>query len=166
MANRATGTTILFLISLVLLFLSSSAQNSIKDYLDAHNAARRAVGVPMPDMVWNNTLASYARTYARVRAKDCKLKHSNGPYGENLAYGYSWRFSATYAISLWVVEKVFYNYTSNSCIGRNECLHYTQIVWSDSINLGCARVKCANGYDWFVTCNYDPPGNWEGELPY
>ncbi|KAI4318742.1 hypothetical protein MLD38_032412 [Melastoma candidum] len=166
MDNHAAISTFFSLALLVLLFRPSCSQNSINDYLNAHNAARVAVGVPMPHMVWNTTVASYALNYAKVRAKDCKLIESNGPYGENLAYGYGTAFTGAYAVSLWVAEKVYYDYASNSCIGRNDCLHYTQVVWSDSIHLGCARVKCANGYDWFIICSYDPPGNWEGELPY
>ncbi|KAI4342045.1 hypothetical protein MLD38_026707 [Melastoma candidum] len=167
MGNRATLLFVLLsLIFSVLLFESACAQNKIRNYLKAHNAVRKAVGVPMPNMVWNTTVASYARNYAKLRAEDCKLLHSNGPYGENLAYGYSRRFSGRYAVGLWAAEKKYYSYRSNSCIGQQECLHYTQIVWSDSIRLGCARVKCSNGYDWFVVCNYDPPGNWVGELPY
>ncbi|CAH1441532.1 unnamed protein product [Lactuca virosa] len=45
------------------------------------------------------------------------------------------------------------------------CGHYTQVVWRNSVRLGCARVQCNNDA-WFVTCNYDPPGNYVGEKPY
>ncbi|CAI0421922.1 unnamed protein product, partial [Linum tenue] len=39
------------------------------------------------------------------------------------------------------------------------------VVWRNSVRLGCARVQCANGW-WFVTCSYDPPGNYVGQRPY
>ncbi|KAH8498627.1 hypothetical protein H0E87_017527 [Populus deltoides] len=97
------------------------------------------------------------------RISDCNLVHSNGPYGENLAKG-SGSFTGTAAVNLWVAEKPCYDYASNSCVG-GQCLHYTQVVWRNSVRVGCARVKCTNGW-WFVSCNYDPPGNYIGERPY
>ncbi|KAL6219095.1 hypothetical protein ACLB2K_012301 [Fragaria x ananassa] len=110
-------------------------------------------------------VAAYAQNYANSRIADCNLVHSGGPYGENLAKGSSSALTGTAAVNLWVAEKPYYNYTSNSCTGGQQCLHYTQVVWANSIRLGCARVQCTNTW-WFVTCNYDPPGNYVGQLPY
>ncbi|KAK3434110.1 hypothetical protein EUGRSUZ_D01572 [Eucalyptus grandis] len=132
------------------------------DYLDSHNAARKQVGVA--NMTWDNMLAAYAQSYANQRVSDCGLVHSNGPYGENLAKG-TGTFTGTYAVSLWVAEKQNYNYNTNTCVSGCDCLHYTQMVWRDSVRVGCAKVQCNNGW-WYVVCNYDPPGNYEGELPY
>ncbi|CBI25105.3 unnamed protein product, partial [Vitis vinifera] len=115
------------------------AQNSPQDYVDAHNAARAQVGVG--SITWNDTVAAYAQNYANQRISDCNLVHSGGPYGENLAKG------------------------SGSLTGTDACGHYTQVVWRNSVRLGCARVQCNNGW-WFVTCNYDPPGNYVGQRPY
>ncbi|KAA8536307.1 hypothetical protein F0562_028785 [Nyssa sinensis] len=141
---------------------SSHAQNSPQDYLDAHNAARAAVGVG--PMTWDNKVAAFAQNYAKSRIGDCKLVHStNRPYGENLAAG-SGDFTGRAAVNLWVAERPNYKYNSNSCVG-GECLHYTQVVWRKSVRLGCARVRCNNGW-WFVSCNYDPPGNYVGQRPY
>ncbi|CAA6657659.1 unnamed protein product [Spirodela intermedia] len=39
------------------------------------------------------------------------------------------------------------------------------MVWRNSVRVGCARVRCGNG-SFFVTCNYDPPGNVGGKRPY
>lgn len=139
----------------------SHAQNTQQDYVDSHNAARKAVGVA--NVTWNSTVAAYAANYASSRKADCSLVHSNGPYGENLAKG-SGSFSGKAAVDLWVAEKRHYVYANNSCVG-GECLHYTQVVWHDSLRIGCARVQCNNGW-WFVTCNYDYPGNYIGETPY
>ncbi|CAK9144996.1 unnamed protein product [Ilex paraguariensis] len=151
------------LVSLMVLvvFPSSQAQNSHRDYLIAHNAARAQVGVD--PMTWDNKVAAYAQNYANQRARDCKLVHSNGPYGENIVEA-SYAITGSESVKLWVKEKPKYDYKSNSCIG-GECGHYTQVVWRNSVHLGCARVSCRSGW-WFVTCNYDPPGNWIGERPY
>ncbi|KAA8536306.1 hypothetical protein F0562_028784 [Nyssa sinensis] len=141
---------------------SSQAQNSPQDFLDAHNAARAAVGVG--PMTWDDTVAAYAESYANQRIGDCALVHSHGQYGQNLAYS-SGDFNAMDAVNMWIAEKPNYDYGSNSCIWGEMCLHYTQVVWSDSIRLGCARVQCYNGFT-FVTCSYDPPGNLIGQRPY
>ncbi|KAK2987452.1 hypothetical protein RJ640_018589 [Escallonia rubra] len=148
-------------ISLAFLHLSH-AQNSPQDYLDAHNSARANVGVGA--MTWDNTVAAYAQNYANQRIGDCNLVHSGGPYGENLAKG-SGTFTGTAAVNLWVAEKPYYNYTANSCASGHVCGHYTQVVWQNSVRLGCARVQCNNGW-WFVICSYDPPGNYVGQRPY
>ncbi|KAL8540481.1 hypothetical protein ACS0TY_001931 [Phlomoides rotata] len=158
-------------ISLIICILSSiigggaavdpSQQNSPQDFLDAHNRARAEVGVQ--PLVWNDTVANYALQYARKRYADCKMEHSMGPYGENLAEGYG-RLSAVDAVGMWVSEKSCYDYKSNSCVG-GECLHYTQVVWRDSLHLGCARLQCRNAW-LFVICDYDPPGNYIGQRPY
>lgn len=94
------------------------------------------------------------------------MQHSEGPFGENLAIGYGDQFNATAAdaVDMWVGEKQYYDYESNSCFG-DECLHYTQVVWRDSVHVGCAKVICYNDW-WFAICNYDPPGNYDGQRPY
>ncbi|KAJ0530279.1 putative CAP domain-containing protein [Helianthus annuus] len=132
------------------------------DFLVPHNKARAQVGVQ--PLTWNMTVAAYARGYAYHRLGDCDMEHSQGPFGENLAEGYGDQFTATDAVNMWVGEKQYYEYGSNSCVG-DECRHYTQVVWRDSVYLGCAKVKCRNGW-WFVICSYDPPGNYEGQRPY
>ncbi|KAK2998896.1 hypothetical protein RJ639_023342 [Escallonia herrerae] len=134
----------------------SVAQSSPEDFLYPHNKARAQVGVQ--PLAWNYTIAAYAQHYANHRFADCNLEHSGGPYGENLAEGYG-ELKAADAVSMWVGEKPNYDYHSNSCVG-DECLHYTQVVWRDSVHLGCARVPCRNGWV-FVICSYDPPGNYE-----
>ncbi|MCI11123.1 pathogenesis-related protein 1B, partial [Trifolium medium] len=135
------------------------AQDSPADYVTAHNAARSEIGVP--NIVWDNTLAVFAQNYANKR-KDCKSIPSGsgsqfGEYpGENIAVS-TGDMSGKEAVKLWVDEKVHYNHSNNSCVG-GECLHYTQVIWNESLRLGCGKVRCDNG-GTFVTCNYDPPGN-------
>ncbi|GMJ10655.1 hypothetical protein like AT4G33720 [Hibiscus trionum] len=99
-----------------------------------------------------------------LRIADCNLEHSGGPYGENLAWG-SGDLSVTDAVAMWVNEGADYDYDSNSCAPDKVCGHYTQVVWRNSVRLGCAKVTCNNG-GTFITCNYDPAGNVIGEKPY
>ncbi|KAM6558972.1 hypothetical protein CsatA_028211 [Cannabis sativa] len=139
------------------------AQNNPQDYLNAHNSARAAVGVGQ--LRWDDRVASYAQQYAQQRMGDCNLVHSRGPYGENLAWG-SADLSGVDAVKMWVNENVDYNYNSNTCAAGKVCGHYTQVVWRNSVRMGCAKVRCNNNKGTFITCNYDPPGNYVGQRPY
>ncbi|CAK7330285.1 unnamed protein product [Dovyalis caffra] len=152
---------IAFLIALAVTIPLSLAQNTPQDYLDAHNNARAQVGVG--NMRWDNNVAAYARNYVNRLRGDCKLVHSGGPYGENLA-GSSADLTGRAAVKMWVDEKPKYNYNSNSCVG-GECRHYTQVVWRSSVRLGCAKARCNNG-GTVISCNYDPRGNYVNQRPY
>ncbi|KAJ4823029.1 hypothetical protein Tsubulata_009239 [Turnera subulata] len=152
----------LFCVIGLAIILPSYSQDSQQDYLDAHNSARAAVGVD--PLTWDNTLADYAQNYANQRVVDCNLVHSGGPYGENIAWS-SGDMSGTAAVQMWVGEKAFYDYGSNSCAAGEQCGHYTQVVWRNSERVGCAKVRCNSG-GTFIICSYDPRGNYIGEKPY
>ncbi|KAJ4962464.1 hypothetical protein NE237_022403 [Protea cynaroides] len=161
---QTTVVALLCIINGLALIFYSHAQSNPQDYVDAHNTVRAEVGVG--PITWNDSIAAYAEKYANSRVGDCALEHSMGPYGENLAIG----GAGTDAINMWVSEKPHYDPSSNSCTGvdgPHGCLHYTQVVWRDSIRLGCGRAKCNGQNDaFFVICSYDPPGNYEGSRPY
>ncbi|KAJ8769762.1 hypothetical protein K2173_007622 [Erythroxylum novogranatense] len=140
--------TLLCLMSLSLVSLIH-AQDAPNDYVQAHSAA----------------VAAFSQNYASQRADDCNLVHStNRPCGENLAMS-TGDLSGAEAVKLWVDEKPFYDYGSNSCAEGQVCGHYTQVVWKNSVRIGCAKVRCGNG-GTFIGCNYDPPGNYVGQQPY
>ncbi|ONH91272.1 hypothetical protein PRUPE_8G102800 [Prunus persica] len=132
------------------LLQSTHAQDTPQDYLLAHNNARAAVNVG--PLSWDDDLAAYAQDYA------------NQHIGENFA-GSTGDLSGTSAVNLWMAEEADYDYDSNSCADGNVCGHYTQVVWSNSARLGCAKVTCNSG-GTFIGCNYDPPGNVVGQKPY
>jgi uncharacterized protein YkwD len=116
-------------------------------------------------LVWDERVAAYARWYAERRRSDCALRHSFGPYGENIFWGSGKNWQPYDAVVAWVSEKKYYDNRRNSCVGNKMCGHYTQIVWKNTRSLGCARVVCYNG-QIFMTCNYFPPGNYIGQKPY
>ncbi|KAL9242257.1 hypothetical protein vseg_016276 [Gypsophila vaccaria] len=136
----------------------------IAQYLKGQNAARAAIG--LPHLKWDSKLAAYAQWWANQRRGDCALKHSNGPYGENIFWGSSVGYTPSFAVQNWVIEKKWYDYYSNSCRYEEDCGHYTQIVWRNTRRVGCAKAICFGGLGVFITCNYDPPGNYFGERPY
>ncbi|CAH8384558.1 unnamed protein product [Eruca vesicaria subsp. sativa] len=151
--------TAVFLLSII----SLRAQDRPEDFVAAHNRARAEVGVG--PLRWDNQVAAYARNYANERKGfGCNMEHSSGPYGENIAWS-SGGMTGVAAVAMWVKEQVDYDYSSNTCAWNEVCGHYTQVVWRDSVKLGCAKVRCSNG-NTFITCNYDPPGNYEGQWPY
>ncbi|KAL3621049.1 hypothetical protein CASFOL_035961 [Castilleja foliolosa] len=156
---------ILFFIALTMsLQHSCLGQNSPQDYLNAHNAARAQVGVG--PMTWDNDLEGFAQNYVNSRLRDCFVVHSINrpvPYGENLAKG-GGGFNGRAAVDQWVWQRYNYNHDTNLCFG-GVCGDYTQVVWRNSVRLGCAGARCDNGL-WFVSCNYSPPGNFIGQRPY
>lgn len=134
-----------------------------RQFLVGQNEARAQLG--LPPLVWDEKVAAYAQWYANQRRSDCALRHSFGPYGENIFWGSGKNWQPYDAVAAWVNEKKYYDYSRNSCIGDEMCGHYTQIVWKSTRSLGCARVVCYNG-QIFMTCIYFPPGNYVGEKPY
>ena len=109
-------------------------------------------------------MASYAKQYANRQVGDCDLVHSGGPYGENLAWS-SADVPGVDAVKWWVDEKADYDYNSNSCVAGKVCGHYSQVVWRNSVRVGCAKVQCNDNKGTLIGCNYDPPGNYYGERP-
>ncbi|XP_031481784.1 pathogenesis-related protein PRB1-3-like [Nymphaea colorata] len=163
--KRSTGALVwvCLVLGLGMLIHGTHAQNSPQDFLAPHNAARAEVGVG--PMSWDDEVAAYAEGYANQRVGDCNLEHSGGRYGENIFQGSGSGWTAADAVSDWVNEKTNYDYDTNTCASEQMCGHYTQMVWRKSVRLGCARVECDNG-GTFITCNYYPPGNVQGQRPY
>ncbi|EEF29976.1 pathogenesis-related protein PR-1 [Ricinus communis] len=136
-------------------------------FLYAHNLVR-ASKWELP-LTWDSQLERYARWWAGTRKQDCQLEHSfpEGDFklGENIYWGSGTAWTPRDAVSAWASEEKYYTYATNSCEEGQMCGHYTQIVWKTTRRIGCARVVCDDG-DVFMTCNYDPPGNYIGEKPY
>ncbi|MFQ6627208.1 hypothetical protein Gotur_005431, partial [Gossypium turneri] len=112
------------------------AQNLQEDFLDAQNNTRAKVNVE--PLAWDDQVAAYSLAYAEQRIGDCNLVHSEGPYRENIAMGTD-DVSIADALEMWIEEKVYYDHCSNSCATGEICGHYTQVVWRDSIHIGCAK---------------------------
>ncbi|GMI97549.1 hypothetical protein like AT4G25790 [Hibiscus trionum] len=161
---RACNRVVVVVVFLLITTVQANYLGLITQFLSPHNAARASIG--MPPLVWNLRMARYAQWYANQRRQDCDLRHSNGPYGENIFWGSGNGWTPADAVASWVAESKWYDHGSNSCAGGQECGHYTQIVWSKTRGVGCAKVVCDGGKGVFMTCNYDPPGNFVGERPY
>merc|ERR1712071_281575 len=73
------------------------------------------------------------------------------------------------AIDAWAHEHTDYDHNTGECHGM--CGHYTQVVWQDSVRVGCALHECSQveGLSFagsLLVCQYYKPGNYWGELPY
>ncbi len=129
--------------------------------LAAHNAIRARVNIP--PLEWSDRLAVRARDWAHLLLSRGQFRHSpNSPFGENLFEIRGASASPPEVVSHWADESRDYDYKNNRC--RGVCGHYTQLVWRNTRNVGCAAARGRNREVW--VCVYDPPGNWIGERPY
>ena len=135
------------------------------EFIQAHNEVR--ANYSEPPLKWDRTLARYARRYANKFKVDCNstLTHSNGPYGENLFWGLHTHWTPTKIVQIWAKEVKDYLWNTYNCVVNTMCGHFTQIVWRDTLRLGCARVVC-DVPGLFAICSYDPPGNYVGHSPF
>ncbi|GAB4838205.1 hypothetical protein Ancab_027735 [Ancistrocladus abbreviatus] len=136
---------------------------TINQFLAPQNAIRKALR--LQPLKWDNRLATYAQWWGNQRKMDCSMVHSNGPYGENIFWGAGQRWTPGQAVAGWISERRWYDYLTNTCVGV-DCGHYTQIVWRTTNRVGCAKVICLRGAGTLFVCDYDPPGNFDGERPY
>lgn len=135
------------------------------DMLKAHNDKRQLHCVA--PLTWSAQLAAEAQTWAN----DCTNTHQKGiAAGENLAF---WTPSASNGRAFqdtWYCEIQHYDFNNPQVVGgfKNGCDppvngHFTQVVWKDSRELGCAKKSCNGGVYW--VCRYSPPGNFNDKNP-
>ena len=140
--------------------------HSQKELVDTHNQYRTNVKVQV--LQWSDELESYAQNWAEsLSKKGCPLKHRSKPkYGENLFWSRNQSYSPIQVVEAWGSEKSAYNYVNNSCASGKVCGHYTQMVWSTTTHIGCAKARCVSEKEEVWVCNYHPFGNYIGQRPY
>jgi len=179
--------------------VSGANQQSV---LDIHNRERTAVG--QPDLVWSDSLANDALGYLHKMVAENQGRVWSPPgsarlirhdpaipstQGENL--GYFVRASSPdlpkapsleRIVGSWVAEKNnipsgFTGAFPPGYILDPEIGHYTQMVWGNTKEVGCAaaivrgmtignpggEIPAVGSY---LICRYSPPGNYENQLPY
>lgn len=148
---------------------SSSSPNQSSDQstiIQSHDSTRTAADSNIPNVTWDADLAASAQAYADT----CPMGHAadHSTFGENLAWS-TGTLDWLSAIQMWIDEKSFFSYP-DTCEPGKDCGHYTQMVWRDSISIGCGRRtgNCPASNQWtdYFVCRYSPPGNYVGEAPY
>jgi len=143
--------------------------DNVKAVVAEHNSARAEVYSGF-ELKWSETLANSSQAYADELAASGAFQHdpNNDNYGENLAASTA-DMSFKYATELWNAEKSDYDYNTNSCTAGAQCGHYTQNIWKNTTEMGCASATYTAG-DYtggtVVVCRYNPPGNYIGQRPY
>jgi pathogenesis-related protein 1 len=95
----------------------------------------------------------------RPRSGKWKQKH-----GENLLFGTMGYHGVTDAVRSWENEKAYYRGQVLNASNWHASGHYTQVVWRNTLQVGCAKAECQGHV--IVVCNYDPPGNILGQTAY
>ncbi|KMT06173.1 hypothetical protein BVRB_7g162460 [Beta vulgaris subsp. vulgaris] len=136
------------------------------EFLQAHNFVRAKYGVS--PLIWDKRLARFARRHASKLVANCSMVHSSGQYGENLFWGKLDHWTPARIVEDWAKESEDFNVKDGKCKKDwTECGHFTQIVWADTIRVGCHRLKCIGENKGYIgICNYDPPGNVVEHSPF
>lgn len=143
------------------------ADNREQEWLEAHNEARAEFGTE--PLRWSEELEREARDWAQMLARTGVMRHSSTGerrgQGENLWMGTAGHFRPDQMIGHFVDEKRYFRAGRFPQVSRtgnwSDVGHYTQIVWADTREVGCAAVRDIR-YD-FLVCRYWPSGNVLGE---
>ncbi|MCK4442244.1 MAG: hypothetical protein KAU90_09575 [Sulfurovaceae bacterium] len=154
---------------------SQRLTTSQEEILREHNI-KRNLYFHDSNLTYNINLEKEAQIYANKLANSGKFEHDKDNnhahnYGENL-YADSENKSLTIkeAMLHWFdEEKILYNYSDGSCQEeyydnglRIKCGHYTQVIWQDTREVGCAssQYKTGNFKGGYVyVCKYYKAGN-------
>ncbi|KAG2392296.1 hypothetical protein C9374_012548 [Naegleria lovaniensis] len=185
--NHIRCALLLLLVALYVTHVSAQTLNAFTaadktKIVERHNLVRFSPSLSpsaanMKIMSWDDQLAQIAANYVN----NCQFSHnpnlktiySGGALGENIymSTGSSTNIGNA-SVDSWASEKAFYTYPS-TCQSGKVCGHYTQLIWANSVKVGCARKTCATvpNYPNFngatiVVCDYFPAGNYIGQSPY
>jgi hypothetical protein len=140
--------------------------------LAAHNRERTDAGLPA--MRWNPALAQDAAQWGEELAAIDDIEHSpdnpedDEPQGENLWLGTSGYFTPEQMVGMWVEEKRHFVPRPIPLSSRTgnfaDVGHYTQVMWRDTRQVGCALAKGQENE--ILVCRYSAAGNVEGEQAF
>lgn len=131
--------------------------------LDTHNAERERLRLPR--LQWSPHLEREAADWAHSLGRRGVLEHADGQNrngtGENLWMGTAGAWDVERMVGMFLDERKHYRHGAFPDVSRTgnwaDVGHYTQIVWRDTREVGCAMAT-ARGNDVLV-CRYYPAGN-------
>jgi uncharacterized protein YkwD len=144
--------------------------NEAQSILDATNKYRSSSGAP--PLTWNPALAALAQLRSDVNAANYKPENPSEAHGDlswdgkrvgqNLYLdNYSASGVGSRAVDAWYGEVNAWKAQPKKEFSA-ETGHYTQLVWKDTTQVGCAVAEKNGAYA--VTCDYYPPGNVQGQF--
>ncbi|KAK6527628.1 hypothetical protein TWF694_004611 [Orbilia ellipsospora] len=124
--------------------IRTPVSNIVNEYRSVHQVS---------PLVWNQTIANCALKQARK----CRFHESGGPYGENIAGSTSVNNPAWY---IWYLygENANYDFV-NPAITNPNTKHFTQLVWANTKEFGCAWVEGCPDLTYQLWCEFSPRGN-------
>ncbi|KAK9735696.1 hypothetical protein RND81_04G220600 [Saponaria officinalis] len=151
---------IIFILSLIKCYMCVVNEHDKDSILNYHKEVRDYVGVP--PLKWSKKLEHMAQQMATNCSSEVK-----GPYGRNVLPGYlanTWPS----AVFSWAGEFSYYNHARKICGGQSKtsCDEYTQMIWRDTISVGCGDSTCFERPLKYFVCVYYPRGNIPGRTPY
>ncbi|MBC8111811.1 MAG: hypothetical protein H7Y04_12185 [Verrucomicrobia bacterium] len=138
---------------------------NMKGMVARHNYWRSQLKVG--GLVWSDKLAAVAQDWANTLAKKSRtLEHRpNNKYGENIYWSSGMNSTPNNVVDSWADERKDFDFVTQTCRGGwYPCGHYTQVIWENTTEVGCAVAK--RGSEEYWVCNYNPPGNYTGQKPY
>lgn len=144
--------------------VGGGSEDNEENWLEAHNVIRRLahnVNDDSVDLDWSPELAEQAKTYAEYMAETEDYKHSNYKNqdvcdidksykcGENLSENTNLFKTPMETVQRWYDECKDYSGSQTADTG-----HYTQVVWKNAKEVGCAYATNNSGKQYNV-CLYD-----------
>lgn len=152
----------------VCLFQNKIFSNKSNDFeneaLEVHNEYRREHGVP--PLVLNKDISKLSQRWAEELARKDSMAYSlNKEYGESVYCGWSadpnTKVSAKDCVDKWYSEINDFSFGKEPEVLT--CGHFTQIIWTDTKELGVGSAKSKSG-KLYVVANYYPAGNYSGQF--
>jgi hypothetical protein len=169
-ARKGIYTLLLVLFAPIVMGMASVREDFDGRVLYTQNIERAQLG--LRPLKWNPALAASAQAWADRLAATGRFEHApdgaGEPQGENLWAGTRGYFSPEAMVSAWTREKRYFKlgvFPDNSTTGDVEAVgHYTQMVWRDTGQVGCALANGAR--EDILVCRYTQAGNYVGERPF
>ena len=148
-----------------------------QDCLDSHNRFRSRHG--SQDLIWNEAIAAGARNWSQFLLQNQTITHDTSHnLGENLGFvkivparpicnnaSQSSCLRCSQMVEAWYKESSNYNFSEGVPINSSKpYLHFTQLVWRASTELGVGVASGGNFH--YIVARYNPRGNVGGPSDY